>query len=91
MRGTSPDFFFQCRLVLQTLPSLEQLVEEAKKTLSLSKTLQRFLGKGLSDCFLKASTWQLDGTATFTQLNSEMKQQRNEVFRRTSTGDSQEV
>ena len=77
--------------ISQTLPSQEQLVEEAKKTVSQSETLQKFLGTGLSDYFLKASMWQLDGITDSAQLNLEIKQQRNEVLRRTSTGDSQEV
>ena len=75
----------------QALPSLEQLVEEAKETVSQSDTLQRFFGRAFSDCFLKASIWQLDRIAASAHLNSEMKQQRNEVLRRASTGDSQEV
>ena len=77
--------------VPQTLPSVEQLVEEAKKTLSVSGILQRFLSKGISDCFLKASMWQLNGTVDSAQFNSEMKQQREAVLRRTSNADSQEV
>ena len=77
--------------VPQTLPSLEQLVEEAKKTLLASEILQRFLSKGISDCFLKASMWQLNELAGSAQFSSEMKQQRDAVLRRTSYGDSQEV
>ena len=77
--------------VPQKLPSLEQLVEEAKKTFSESGILQKFLSKGMSDCFLKASMWQLDGTVDSVQLNFEMKQQRDAVLRRASNGDSQEV
>lgn len=76
---------------LQALPYLEQLVEEAKKTLSQSGTLQRFLSKDISDCFLKAAIWQVDGTKGSALLSSEMKQQRDAVLRRTSNGDSQEV
>ena len=66
-------------------------MEEAKKTLSQSGTLQRFLTKGISDCFLKAAIWQVDGTKGSALLSSEMKQQRDAVLRRTSNGDSQEV
>ena len=77
--------------VPQELPSLEQLVEEAKKTFSESGILQKFLSKGISDCFLKASMWQLEGVVNSVQMNFEMKLQRDAVLRRGSNGDSQEV
>jgi len=77
--------------VSQKLPSLEQLVEEGKKTFSESGILRKFLSKGISDCFLKASMWQLEGVVNSVQINFEMKQQRDAVLRRGSNGDSQEV
>ena len=56
-----------------------------------SKTLQNLIDKGLSDCFFKASIWQQDATTDTAQMDSIMKQQRNEILRRASTEDSQEV
>ena len=66
-------------------------MEKAKKAVSQSETLRGFIGKGLCDCFLKASIWELRGTPDTTQLNSEIMQQRNEVLRRTCTADNYEV
>ena len=66
-------------------------MEEAKKTVAQSTTLQSLIDKRLSNCFLKASIWQLDATTDTAQMDSVMKQKRNEILRRGSTEDSQEV
>ena len=62
-----------------------------KKLSSHSETLQRYLSKGLTDCFLKASTWQLEGREGSVLLGSEIRRQKEVVLRKTSHGDSQEV
>ncbi|XP_022782202.1 lysosomal-trafficking regulator-like isoform X2 [Stylophora pistillata] len=75
---------------VEALPNLDHLVEEVRKLFSHSETLQRSLSKGLSECFLKASTWQLEASEGLALLGSEIIRQREVVLRKTSHGDSQE-
>ena len=67
-------------------------MEKAKKALTKSVTLRRFISKGFCDCFLMVSMCEIEGTSDTTEMNHiDIRQQRNDVLRKACTADIHEV